>query len=270
MFSPVRVLVFHFNLHWLYIQQQVGGVTKISSEDTMLTVSNAAGESTSVPVPKDTLVTIHVPALHFNRAKLQCNPYLSCDVLPFSTVLGGSVRFQARPIPQRLASWGVYTFQRRCISESFYKLYCSNWQCPPGARACLGRKCDIWSLARLCWLINMSEGSSRLKESPFSQCLSCAIRSSWKKNLSSQTKLSMIRRQGFWQHSLVSRWRESIDIRPLTFRNHFDPIIISPVRVPLVFKKRRQSWCRLWVFHVGKEVAGQSRFIPIVTSCSVV
>lgn len=44
------------------------GIPKIAAEDTSFTFSNASGQTTTVPVPKDTRVVLCTPALHYNRA----------------------------------------------------------------------------------------------------------------------------------------------------------------------------------------------------------
>ncbi|KDQ58619.1 hypothetical protein JAAARDRAFT_176655 [Jaapia argillacea MUCL 33604] len=44
----------------------VSGVPKYSAEDTVLTVSNAAGEKKTIPVPQGTELVINTPALHYN------------------------------------------------------------------------------------------------------------------------------------------------------------------------------------------------------------
>jgi len=41
-------------------------IPKISVEDTVLTVGNAFGEKRTVPIPKDTRVSINTPGLHYN------------------------------------------------------------------------------------------------------------------------------------------------------------------------------------------------------------
>jgi len=41
-------------------------IPKISVEDTVLTVGNAFGEKRTVPIPKDTRISINTPGLHYN------------------------------------------------------------------------------------------------------------------------------------------------------------------------------------------------------------
>ncbi|RPD75492.1 cytochrome P450 [Lentinus tigrinus ALCF2SS1-7] len=42
------------------------GIPKVSAEDTSFTFSNASGQKTTVPVPKDSRIVICTPALHYN------------------------------------------------------------------------------------------------------------------------------------------------------------------------------------------------------------
>lgn len=42
-------------------------IPKTSVEDTVFTLTNAAGETQRVPVPRGTHIVISTPALHFNR-----------------------------------------------------------------------------------------------------------------------------------------------------------------------------------------------------------
>ncbi|TFY75699.1 hypothetical protein EWM64_g8312 [Hericium alpestre] len=44
----------------------VVGIPKESAEDTSLNVSNAAGETTTIPIPRGTALAIHTPGLHYN------------------------------------------------------------------------------------------------------------------------------------------------------------------------------------------------------------
>ena len=46
---------------------QVVIIPKVAAQDTTLTVSNADGGKTTIPVPSGTGVELHVPGLHYNR-----------------------------------------------------------------------------------------------------------------------------------------------------------------------------------------------------------
>jgi hypothetical protein len=43
-------------------------IPKTSAIDTTITASNEAGENVILPVPKGTVLVLHAPGLHYNRA----------------------------------------------------------------------------------------------------------------------------------------------------------------------------------------------------------
>ncbi|EGN92845.1 hypothetical protein SERLA73DRAFT_163809 [Serpula lacrymans var. lacrymans S7.3] len=71
MFPPVLIFLVSFEVLSLtrstnYSSFQVTGIPKNSAEDATFVVRNAAGENTTVAVPKDTKLTFDVPGLHYN------------------------------------------------------------------------------------------------------------------------------------------------------------------------------------------------------------
>lgn len=61
---------FEYNIPWTINptnSSQVTAIPKYSSEDTVLSASNTAGDKITVPVPQGTAVTIDTPGLHYNR-----------------------------------------------------------------------------------------------------------------------------------------------------------------------------------------------------------
>jgi len=51
------------------VEQQVTIIPKISAQDTILKVGNAAGETKLIPVPKGTYLRIDVMGLHYNSTR---------------------------------------------------------------------------------------------------------------------------------------------------------------------------------------------------------
>ena len=51
---------------------QVAMIPKVAAQDTTLTVGNAGGGRTTIPVPSGTEINIHVPGIHYNRAMSSC------------------------------------------------------------------------------------------------------------------------------------------------------------------------------------------------------
>jgi hypothetical protein len=114
-----------------------------------LTVSNDNGEKTTFPVPSGTQVDLHVPGLHYNRT-----PVALCrggqDLMKFdSTILEGTTQVHARAVPRRLAEGCIPSVQSRYIlridSEELPS-WLMNSALSAGARACLGRRCEVLCL----------------------------------------------------------------------------------------------------------------------------
>jgi hypothetical protein len=53
---------------------QVAAVPKAAAEDTSLVTTNIRGEKCTIPIPKNVVITISVPGLHYNR-KVAYLPY---------------------------------------------------------------------------------------------------------------------------------------------------------------------------------------------------
>lgn len=45
----------------------VVSIPKRVEEDTMITITNTAGERTTIPMPKGSTISLHAPGLHYNR-----------------------------------------------------------------------------------------------------------------------------------------------------------------------------------------------------------
>lgn len=45
----------------------VVSIPKRVEEDTAITITNAAGERTTIPMPEGSNISMHVPGLHYNR-----------------------------------------------------------------------------------------------------------------------------------------------------------------------------------------------------------
>ena len=45
----------------------VHSIPKCVAEDTAITITNAAGEQTTLPMPQGSNISIHTPGLHYNR-----------------------------------------------------------------------------------------------------------------------------------------------------------------------------------------------------------
>lgn len=72
-------------ISWTSIK--VTGIPKRSAEDTVLVASNAAGEKTTIPVPKGTNLVIDAPGLHYNRMSSVAGPVISLLNTSISSVL---------------------------------------------------------------------------------------------------------------------------------------------------------------------------------------
>ena len=80
---------------------QVPSIPKIAAQDTTLTVSNADGGKTTVPVPSGTKIDIHVPGLHCNRTFewLYIVGWGQILMKSRSAILEGASQVHARTVP---------------------------------------------------------------------------------------------------------------------------------------------------------------------------
>jgi hypothetical protein len=53
----------------------VHSIPKSVAEDTTVTITNAAGERTTVIMPKGSTISMHIPGLHYNRTLSSFLPF---------------------------------------------------------------------------------------------------------------------------------------------------------------------------------------------------
>lgn len=92
-------------------------IPKSSAEDTVFTLTNAAGEKRSLAVPRGTYIAVCPTGLHNNRKRYSnpsCSLGVACaDELTDSALLGQPGGVQAREIPRQLPARRVSAVQRR-------------------------------------------------------------------------------------------------------------------------------------------------------------
>ena len=95
------------------MQSQLPDVPKKAVEDTSLTVNNADGGKTTIPIPAGTHVHIHVLGLHHN-CTLGIFPSQDWSLLKsHSEVLERPLHISSGKVPRRLAKGRVHAVQLR-------------------------------------------------------------------------------------------------------------------------------------------------------------
>jgi hypothetical protein len=82
---------------------KVPDIPKMAAEDTTLMASNRDGTKTSIPVPAGTMLTLHVPGIHYNRMLSRITSRGLVLMKSHSAILEGSPSVQAREISRGLA-----------------------------------------------------------------------------------------------------------------------------------------------------------------------
>lgn len=102
----------------------VHSIPKSVAEDTTITVTNVAGERTTIPMPRGSSISMHIPGLHYNRT---CS--LHHDHITALTSSGLPARYWQDPHTFRPSRFLSPTWPR----DAFMPF-------SAGPRACLGRK----------------------------------------------------------------------------------------------------------------------------------
>src|SRR6266566_271457 len=132
---------------------QVTGIPKIAAQDTTLTVSNVNGEKTTFPVPSGTQVDLHAPGLHYNRTLVALCHEGQVLMMFDSTILERATQVHARALPWGLAQGCVHSIQSR-YTFTHQRTAVIAHERSAGARACLGRRCEMLRLLESRVLIN--------------------------------------------------------------------------------------------------------------------
>ena len=83
----------------IVVMTQVASFPKYSAEDTSLVIGNGAGETTVLPIPARSEISIDIVGLHYNRkSHLSGKSTQLAYVRLHSTVLGGPVYIQPRKV----------------------------------------------------------------------------------------------------------------------------------------------------------------------------
>lgn len=221
-------------------------IPKISAQDTILKAGNAAGETKSIPVPKGTYLRIDVPGLHYNSTRWCMVSCASIDTNHLGRYWEDPHTFK----PSRfLEDWPRDAFMPLSAGRHWNALKNTHlWlttihafirrQSMPGTKV---GKLD----SSACYHNNSLLGSPRLKELRLSRCWYPVIKSRWKKNPNLLSNLSRRGRAESSKRQRLLHRRECLSLDTFGLGKTLNSVFTSPVRVPLVFKKRK--WTRWYL-----------------------